>query len=151
MERDSVQDQSILHIDTDKIHLDLVPTLSESRTKIVAALVSQTALMASYVHELLAYERVCLETLENPEHAQEHPQRRRQLDQLRRDLPDWRKAFWLLTGKRIGLPHSTEELRDAEGRTTWVLEYDESGYGTTVFHAEYDDWNTDLDIHGHKI
>ena len=147
VEGSTVHDETEVDEDSGDIHLDMVPTFLDQREKVTKALANQTALLASYILELLTYERFCVDTLANPEHAEEHADRQRELNQLEGDLPDWRKAFWLLTGKSIGLPNSSEETRDAQGRTTWIVEYDESGYGTTVFHADYDDeCNPDLDL-----
>lgn len=152
VEGSTVQDTSEADEDSGEIILDMVPTFLESRKKVTEALANQVSLAASYVRELLLYERFCLDTLDNPEHALEHPERLRELNQLRSGLPDWKKAYWLLTGKSIGLPNSREETRDTQGKITWVVDYDKDGHGTTVFHADYeDDWDPDLDVDDQKV
>ena len=138
--------------DSGDIILDMVPTLLDQRRRITAALANETTLLESYILELLTYEQFCVDTLANPERAQEHAARLRELDQLKIELPDWKKAFWLLSGKSIGLPNSREETKDAHGRITCIVEYDQNGYGTTVFHADYeDDWDRDLDLNEQKV
>jgi len=121
---------------SEDIIIDLTfPNVNE-RMRIQAALSSEEALAASYIQLLLTLERTYADALADPHDATRDTELPSRLNDIRKELPAWKDAFWKLTGKHIGLPGTTEETRDAHGQVTWIIKYDENGYGTTVFHMD---------------